>query len=143
MLRVCFCGIFFGIRFWQFSFQFWDISRHFLSRLPLFLKVYNGLEAQSGGFPAVLVPILVDFFIFKSHFSWNLGFLVSCKLFWKFFDPWKKYQILVGGGDIFPIFRGGAFSSLVLKIKWSSINHIYLESQCKIEDYLRFYKSKT
>ena len=116
MLRVCFCGIFFGIRFRQFSFQFWDISRHFLSCLPLFLKVLNGFKAQSLGFSEVLVPILVDFLIFNSHFSWNFDFRYRTNFFENFLiheklsDSWR-------GGGIFSLFSGGAFSGLVLQIK--------------------------
>ena len=89
ILRVCFCGIFFGFRFRQFSFQFLDISRHFLSRLPLFVKIRNGFKAQSVGF-VVLVPILVDFLIFKSHFSWNFDFWYRANFFGNFFYPRKK-----------------------------------------------------
>ena len=95
MLRVCFCGIFFGIRFRQSSFQFWDISCHFLSRLPLFLKVLNEFEAQSVGFSAVLVAILVDFLIFKSHFSWNFDYCYRTNFFGNFLiheklsDSWR------------------------------------------------------
>ena len=107
MLRVCFCGIFFGIRFRQFSFQFWDISRHFLSRLPLFVKVRNGFEAQSVGF-VVLVPILVDFLIFKSHFSWNFDFWYRTNFFGNFLIHEKKSDSW--GGGHFPNFRlGGIF----------------------------------
>ena len=95
MLRVCFCGIFFGIRFRQSSFQFWDISCHFLSRPPLFLKVLNEFEAQSVGFLAVLVAILVDFLIFKSHFSWNFDYCYRTNFFGNFLiheklsDSWR------------------------------------------------------
>ena len=109
ILRVCFCGIFFGFRFRQFSFQFLDISRHFLSRLPLFVKIRNGFKAQSVGF-VVLVPILVDFLIFKSHFSWNFDFWYRANFFGNFFIH-EKNQILEGGGGHFPYFfwGGGIF----------------------------------
>ena len=115
MLRVCFCDIFFGIRFRQFSFQFWDISRYFLSRLPLFLKVRHGFEAQSVGF-VVFIPNLVDFLIFKSHFSWNLDFWYRTNFFGNFLTQQKNIRFL-GGGDIFSILGWREFFGLVLKIK--------------------------